>query len=204
MTHALPPNYSDLYNLSPCGLLTLEQGKIVHVNSTFLSWLQKEENDILSKEFTDLLNKGGKLYYQLFVQPLIKMHGSVKEIDLSIETDDSSFPCFFSAKGSKKPGEDLVHCAIFKVGDRKKYETELLRKKEKAEEEKKDKVQALNEIAFDQAHLARAPLANMLAIISLVKTMDISEDVDRLIDLLQTSTEQLDTQIKEIVRKTGA
>ncbi|WP_207420333.1 PAS domain-containing protein [Desertivirga brevis] len=205
MTHALIPDYKSLFNNSPCGLLTLRQGKISNVNSTLLQWLDLDETDILGKNISDLLDKGGKVYYQLFVQPILKMHGTVKEIDLTIRSNNASFPCLFTAQsGPKSDDEELFYCAFYKVADRKKYESELLKKKVQAEEEKKDKVQVLNDIAFDQAHLARAPLANMLALISLVKTMDISEDVLGIVEMLQTSTEQLDVRIKEIVRKTGA
>jgi sigma-B regulation protein RsbU (phosphoserine phosphatase) len=93
-----PEELKDIYETAPCGLLVLiSSGQILYVNQVFSGWLNSDSDHLLSKNFTDLLNAGGKFYYQLFVQPSLKMHQSVKEIDFSIETSSSSFSCLFSA-----------------------------------------------------------------------------------------------------------
>jgi hypothetical protein len=61
----------------------------------------------------------------------------------------------------------------------------------------------LQEIAFEQAHLVRAPLANMLGLISLLEQYPLSDEVKDLLSLLHASTIQLDLQIKAIVKKTN-
>lgn len=60
----------------------------------------------------------------------------------------------------------------------------------------------LNEIAFQQSHLVRRPLANILGIIPLLDMDGMSEQNKQMISMLQDSGAELDTVIKEIVMKT--
>jgi PAS domain S-box-containing protein len=60
----------------------------------------------------------------------------------------------------------------------------------------------LQEITFNYSHIIRAPLANMMGIINLVKEMDVtSAESAELLDHLFTSCEQLDEKIAEVVEK---
>lgn len=62
----------------------------------------------------------------------------------------------------------------------------------------------LRKINFNQAHLVRAPLANILGIVNLIKTMDLSVfDKDEFLiitDALEKSSENLDFVINDIVK----
>ncbi len=64
------------------------------------------------------------------------------------------------------------------------------------------KEETLKEIAFDQAHLVRMPLSNILGLIQILETMEMDEDTKNICDLLKQSAEQLDDVIKTIVTKT--
>jgi sigma-B regulation protein RsbU (phosphoserine phosphatase) len=193
----------NFYEGFPCGLLVMNsKGDIQYANQILLDWLNATPEDLTSKNITELLDQGAKFYYQLFVQPSLNMHQAVKEIDLTIQTLSSSFSCLFSASVIKsKRGEELTSAAIYKITDRKKYETELLIQKNQSDVETLAKTNALQEIAFEQAHIVRAPLANMLGLISLLEQYDLSDEVKDLLSLLHTSTIQLDVQIKHIVHK---
>lgn len=204
--HSCQIDYHYLYHSASCGLLIFKlNGKILHANETLLNWIKVSQDEIISKNFSDLLDKGGKFYFQLFVQPLLKLHKEAREIDFTIKTATGNFPCLFSATILKDNGgeDDIIHAVIFKIADRKKYENELLKKKIEAEAEKQLKIMALNEVAFDQAHLVRAPLANMLGLLSLIEQMDVSDEVKEMLSMLAESTHQLDKQIKKIVKKTN-
>ncbi|MEO7976864.1 PAS domain S-box protein [Flavobacterium sp.] len=62
----------------------------------------------------------------------------------------------------------------------------------------------LQEIAFAHSHIIRAPLANMLGILNLVKEMDLnSPESGELLDHLFTSCSQLDEKITEVVKKSS-
>jgi len=63
----------------------------------------------------------------------------------------------------------------------------------------------LQEIAFAHSHIIRAPLANMMGILNLVKEMDLtSPESTELLDHLFTSCNQLDEKIAEVVKKSAS
>jgi len=194
-------DFESLYNTAPCGLLTFEiNGPIIYINQTLLKWLGVSEAEIANKNFMDILDRAGRMYYELFVQPILKMHQEVKEINFNIKTVNGSFSCLFN--GVAVDGGEIINATIFKVEDRKKYENELLLKRTKAEEEKQLKSKALQEVSFNQAHLVRAPLAGILGLISLLKPMvQQDEEVKQILDMLQASASELDQQIRAIVDK---
>ena len=64
------------------------------------------------------------------------------------------------------------------------------------------KEETLKEIAFDQAHLIRMPLANILGLIQLMETMEMDENIKDIHTFLKQSSAQLDDVIKTIVNKT--
>lgn len=65
-------------------------------------------------------------------------------------------------------------------------------------------LESLQQIAFDQSHLVRRPLANILAIARLLKEDGISNAQERkkLINELHNSAEQLDDVVKHVTSKT--
>ena len=198
-------DFEDLYQRAPCGLLSFSiDGTIIRANQTLLKWLGLPERGIAGRLFTDLLDRGGKLYYQLFVQPMLTLHNEVREISFQIVSGEESFPCLFSATACTYDGKDqetVVHATIFKVMDRKKYEHELLKRKTRAEEEKQQKENALEDVVFYQSHLVRAPLANILGLISLFDKSRLDEETLFLLSLLDDSTQQLDEVIRKIVSR---
>jgi PAS domain S-box-containing protein len=131
-----------LYENSPCGHLSFYPDlPIVKINKTLLSWLGLHYEDVVGqKKFQELLNVGGKLYFQMVVLPLINHKGSVNEINFEVDIKNGEkFSCLFNATSLKEDnGEQMViHATILKITDRKKYESELLRSKQIAEEERK-------------------------------------------------------------------
>src|SRR5205085_12268947 len=85
------------------------------------------------------------------------------------------------------------------------YREQLLTAKNKAEiqeERIKKQTDHLQDIAFINAHIVRSPLANILALTSLIDINKITDrDNKELIQFLQSSAQQLDNNIKEIVEK---
>jgi nitrogen-specific signal transduction histidine kinase len=196
-------DFSLLYNNAACGLITFDlSGKIHEMNQTLRMWTGLENFQTGELIFPNLLEKGSQLYFQLFVYPLLKMHREVKEISLKVETGGESFQCLLNATviaGSQRDDNALVHAAIFKVVDRKKFEDELRLRKNKAELETLEKDETLKKVASDQSHLVRAPLANMLGLIALLEQTNMTEDSKELLYMLKESANQLDTVIKNIV-----
>lgn len=60
----------------------------------------------------------------------------------------------------------------------------------------------LEEIAFNQSHTIRKPLANILGLLPILKDMDMSDEVKILFDMINESAIELDTVITDIINKT--
>lgn len=135
-------NTEDLYMNAPCGYLSFRpDGIIVKINRTLCDWLQCDEFDVVNKKFfTDLLSKGGIIYYEMFYMPLLKMQGFVNEINFDIRrADATAFPALINSVVLKDE-EGIVRAinvTVFDITDRKRYETELLYAKKEADAEKK-------------------------------------------------------------------
>jgi sigma-B regulation protein RsbU (phosphoserine phosphatase) len=120
----------DLFEEAPCGyLLTSIDGAIVRVNRTFEAWTGLRREDLVgSRRFQDLLPAPARIYHETYVSPLLRMHGSVKEIASEVVcADGSRLPVLINAAlGTGVDGEELVRTAIFDATERRRYEKELL------------------------------------------------------------------------------
>ena len=131
-----------LYENSPCGHLSfLPDGTIFRVNQTLLNWIALKNEEIEGqKKFNDILTVGGKLYYQMVILPLLNRQGFVNEINFNIDLKNgTAFPSLVNAINIIGiDGKTVaVHATVLKITDRKKYESELLRSKQFADEERK-------------------------------------------------------------------
>lgn len=196
-------DFSRLYHSSPVGLLSYWlEGDIFNANACLLELLGLDERTLHTRSFTSFLNSGGKLYYNLFVLPILQLSKEVREISLEIIVRGKAIPCLFSARVEKDTKDNIVvHASILHVADRRKYEQELLTRKKRAEEDGLRKDQALNEVAFYQSHLVRAPLANIIALTRLLSAHHLGEDERSLVRLLEQSATQLDDVVKKIVTR---
>lgn len=201
-----------IFNEAPIGFVSFKpDGEIIKANCTFYSFFDKTEREFPSANFLKLLTKGSALYFQMVLNPLLNLREYTNEISLSFSTPTENFDALFNAKAYKdEHGKVIVvNAYLLKIIDRKKYEAELLLAKRMAEDSlnsaKKiidDNNEQFMKIALNQSHMIRRPMANMLGLISILKDIQISEDGADLIRLLETSAEELDTQIKEIVSQT--
>jgi sigma-B regulation protein RsbU (phosphoserine phosphatase) len=128
-----------LYERAPCGYLsTTPDGLIVKVNATFLAWTGLARGDLVGRRtFAELLTAGGRIYHETHYAPMLSMHGSAREIALEIvKADGGRLPVLVNSvlerDGDGTP--TVVRTAVFDASDRREYERELLRAKERAEE----------------------------------------------------------------------
>ncbi|MFG2433365.1 PP2C family protein-serine/threonine phosphatase [Streptomyces sp. NPDC048508] len=137
----LEDSAEDLYEHAPCGYLsTLLDGRIAKVNTTLLNWLGYRRDDLLGRKyFSDLLTVGGRLYHETHFAPLLHMQGEVSGIALELKAADGSrLPVLVTS--TVKTGSDgqplLIRTTFFDARDRRAYETELLRARTEAEQER--------------------------------------------------------------------
>ncbi|MET7386276.1 PP2C family protein-serine/threonine phosphatase [Streptomyces sp. NPDC005529] len=137
----LEDSAEDLYEHAPCGYLsTLLDGRIAKINTTLLNWLGYQRDDLLGRRhFSDLLTVGGRLYHETHFAPLLRMQGEVSGIALELKAADGSrLPVLVTS--TVKTADDgqplLIRTTLFDARDRRAYETELLRARKEAEQER--------------------------------------------------------------------
>lgn len=128
----------NLFERAPCGyLFTRPDGMIVKVNQTFLSLTGYERSDLVDRaSFADLLTAGGRIYHETHYAPMLQAVGHAREIALDIvKPDGSRLPVLVNANldrdGTGAPR--TVRIAVFEATERREYERELLRAKQRAE-----------------------------------------------------------------------
>lgn len=132
----------DLYENAPCGYLsTLPDGTIVKVNRTLLQWLRLEKEEVLYvKKFTDLISVPGRIYYETHHALLMKMTGSVRELNYELVTaNDARIAVLVNANEVRDGKGDIrvIRMMVMDITDRKRYEQELLRARRREEDERK-------------------------------------------------------------------
>lgn len=138
----------------PCGLLTTsDDGVIMDVNDTFLSWTGFAWADLVGvRRLRDLLTVGGRIFFETHIGPLLVMQGGVSEIAVDIVgANGKSFPVLLNAAVRGKtaitcgaavgPGETIdgqctgqVRYALAPATQRRSYERELLEARRAADE----------------------------------------------------------------------
>jgi sigma-B regulation protein RsbU (phosphoserine phosphatase) len=128
-----------LYDLAPCGYLsTTPDGTIIKVNQTFLALTGYTDTQLVDRRtFAELLTPGGRIYHETHYAPLLAMHGSVRGIALDlVRADGTRLPVFVNSVLGEATADrpSVVRTAVFDATDRREYERELLRAKQRAEE----------------------------------------------------------------------
>ena len=135
----LDDDAEELYERAPCGYLsTTPEGTIIKVNQTFLTWTGYDRSDLVGRRsFVDLLSGGGRIYHETHYAPMLQMRGMVREIALDIVgADGRRIPALVNAVLERDATGTpvVVRAAVFEATERRQYERELLRAKQRAED----------------------------------------------------------------------
>ena len=127
------------YDRAPCGYLSaLPDGVVVNVNRTLLDWTGYRQEEVVgAKTLPDLLSIGGRLYYETHFMPMLLMQDRVREISLELVCHTGErIPVLVNATLDRdERGEPaVVRVALLDSTERREYEKELLRAKQRAED----------------------------------------------------------------------
>lgn len=130
-------DFQGLYDLAPCGFVATDRhGTILQVNQTLLGWLGRARDEVVGvKAFTDLLTVGGRIYYETHYRPSLELEGGVTEVAVDLlAADGSRLPVLLRSvvdgESGRFPG--VVRTAVFSALQRREYEQELVRERERA------------------------------------------------------------------------
>jgi phosphoserine phosphatase RsbU/P len=127
-----------LYDRAPCGYLTAtSDGLIAKVNQTFLTLTGYEQGDLVARRrFVDLLTAGGRIYHETHYAPMLQMQGMAREIALDLVcADGRRLPVLVNSVLERDSSGTpmVIRTAVFDASQRREYERELLRAKQRAE-----------------------------------------------------------------------
>lgn len=130
-----------LYEDAPCGYISFTpDGTIIKINRTLLSWLNLDVSAIVGRQrFTNLISRGGKLYYEMFYYPLLKLQSKVNEINFDfLRADQTTFPALVNSSVVRNENNMIIsiNATVFDITDRKQYENALLEAKKIADAER--------------------------------------------------------------------
>ena len=190
----------DLYEHAPCGYLsTLPGGLVVKVNQTFLTWTGHQRDDLVArKRFQDLLTAGGRIFHETHYAPLLRMQGAVREIAVDIVcADGRRLPALINSTLTRDAaGEPVgVRTTVFNATDRKEYERELLRERQRAEREAKAKSDLISVIS----HEIRTPLNAIMGVGHLLSATDLTAPQQKFVRILRSSSASLLGLINDIL-----
>ena len=134
----LDDDAEQLYERAPCGYLsTTPDGTIVKVNGTFLALTGYSRDQLLGRRrFADLLTGGGRIYHETHYAPMLRMGGRAREVALDlVRADGARLPVLVNAvlERDAAGAPVVIRAAVFDATDRREYERELVRAKERAE-----------------------------------------------------------------------
>lgn len=123
---------------APCGYLSLRpDGLVMVANQTFLDWVGLPRAAVEGQvRFSDLLTAGGRIFYDTHLAPLLQMDGRVREVALDLRMPDGERrPTLVSAVLERSPDgvAAMIRTVVFDASERRAYEQELLRAKQRAE-----------------------------------------------------------------------
>jgi len=185
-------NAEDLYENAPCGYLSaLPDGIIVKVNQTFLTWTGYRREDLVGrKRFQDLLTPGGRIFHETHYAPLLRMQGEVREIAVEVVcADGRRLPALINSvlKKDEAGTPRLSRTTVFNATDRKEYERELLRERQRAEQATRDKTDLLSMLS----HEIRTPLTALMGVSHLLGTTELSAQQQKLVRILRSSSQDM-------------
>lgn len=124
----------------PCGWLRLDaQGTVVAVNSALCRMLGTDALSLQGRPFDSLLTRPSRVLYQSYLQPLLRLHGSVEEFSLAFDlgagqTLDALIYCQTPSLGTAAPGSNAhTELIVASLRKRRHIEDEMLRIKRAAD-----------------------------------------------------------------------
>ena len=135
----LEDSAEDLYENAPCGYFsTLPDGTIAKANATFLNWTGYSRAELVGhRTFQSLLAVGDRIFYETHYAPLLRMQQAVREIAVEVvRADGVRLPVLLNTVVKTDRDGEIAYfrTSVFDARQRRQYERELLRARERAEE----------------------------------------------------------------------
>lgn len=155
-----------LLDQAPCGFISLaDDGTIVEVNSTLATLLGYTRVELRGWHLQKVLPPGTRIFYQTHVFPMLKLHGAVDEIYVSLRTRDAvDVPMLMNGVRRERDGLPVSDCVFVRMIQRHQFEEQLLQARRLAEQANAAKAKFLSMMSHD----LRTPLTAITGYASLL------------------------------------
>jgi PAS domain S-box-containing protein len=155
-----------LLDHAPCGFVSFtDDGTIIEINSTLAQLLGTTRIEFLGWHVQKILTPGARVFYQTHLFPLLKVHGRVDEIYLTLRAKDGSdVNMLMHGLRRERNGVFVNDCVLVRMQQRFQYEGELLEARRAADRANAAKAKFLSMMSHD----LRSPLTAILGNASLL------------------------------------
>ncbi len=188
----------DLLNRAPCGFLSFaDDSKVVDVNATFLDSLGYELAEVRGRHLETFLPVASRIFYQTHFFPLLKLHGRVEEVYLSLRAKDGTEVPVLANAARRDHGEPIIYdCILMQMRQRNQYEDEILEARKLAEEA----TRAKDEFLAVVSHELRSPLTAILGWAHLMKSGKLDEaTTKRAVEIIERNADSQNQLIEDLL-----
>lgn len=207
------PDFVDMIENAPCGYISMHaNGRIEHVNRTFLAWSGHVAEGIIGKCFGEFLTFPSRIYFETHIAPLLRMQGFFNEFAIDMTTfGGDQLQMIANANERRDPDGQLLctRIALIKATDRRRYELGLVSAKELAVAGEKATQEVLRlETEASQlreqfiavlGHDLRNPLASISAGARILARTVQSEQEHRVTAMLQSTVTRMSSMIDNVL-----
>jgi PAS domain S-box-containing protein len=184
---------------APCGFVTFaDDGTMREVNMTLADLLGYTRVELAGWHIEKILFAGARIFYQTHVFPLLKMHGHVDEIYLTLRTKDGrDVPMLMNGIRREREGAMVTDCVFVRMIQRGEFEDQLVQARRIAEQANAAKANFLSMMSHD----LRTPLTAISGYADLLAAGVLrSGDAHKLNDEQRFSVERIREASRELMR----
>ncbi len=188
-----------VYDEAPCGYVSsLPDGTILKLNRTLGEWLRYPAAALLGRRLQALLTIGSRIYYETHYAPLLAMQGYVSEIAVELrDRGGNSLPVLLSARQQRDAlgAVRVIRTVVFNASERRRYEQELLRERQRAQRNAEAKAELLRMLSHD----VRTPLGTIMNIAQLLASTVDADARQRQLRILQNAAQGLLSLVNNVL-----
>lgn len=182
------------------GFLEFDDDSHIHeANATLSGWLDYGDMELEGQRFDQLLDGGGRFYYQSQILPVLKLSGHLEEIYLTLLSKKGEpVPVLVNLQRCDQTDRPHFEAAILRIKDRARLENELLIAKKKAEAA----IEARSRFLAMMSHELRTPLQTILFSSKLILEESVgplTEDQKELLEAVSEGSTDLARLIDDVL-----
>lgn len=153
------------FNEAPCGFISLDHnGAIIEINTTILTWLGYQREELLYNHFEKLLSAPNRVIFHSYFYPTIHLQRKIDELFIHLRhKNGTAIPHLVNARLFNIDGQEVTDCTFLPMTKRISYESELRATKKQLETAYKEKEQAFAKLQLlhEEIELKQAELMQM-------------------------------------------